>query len=71
MHGSDAESVSSVARTATGWAVALEVVELRRIPESTDVLATYEVEFDDDGKLIKLERSRRYYRSQADRGDQG
>lgn len=68
LHGSDAESVSSIARGRRGWAVGLEVVELRRIPDSTDVLATYEVELDDDGRLVRLERVRRYHRSEADRG---
>ena len=27
----------------------LEVVEMRRIPDSSDVLASYEVSLDDDG----------------------
>jgi Gas vesicle synthesis protein GvpO len=45
------------------------VVELSRIPESTDVLALYEMELDDDRNLMRYDRVRRYYRSQADRGD--
>jgi hypothetical protein len=67
LRGSDAESVSSIRRTRDGWCVGLEVVEVRRIPESTDVLATYEVTLDDDGNLITFERAARYYRSEADR----
>jgi hypothetical protein len=67
LHGADAESVSSVRRTADGWCIGLEVVEVHRIPESTDVLATYEVELDDDGDLITFARTTRYYRSEADR----
>ena len=65
--GAEAESVSTVARTAHGWHVGLEVVEVRRIPESTDVLATYEVQLDADGELMTFERTHRYYRSEADR----
>jgi hypothetical protein len=68
LHGSDAESVSSVSRSTAGWNVALEVVELRRIPDSTDVLASYQVELDEDGRLIRYERVRRYNRSQANAG---
>jgi Gas vesicle synthesis protein GvpO len=68
LRGVDAESVSSVRRTSDGWCVGLEVVEVRRIPESTDVLATYEVELDDDGGLIAFERTARYHRSGAERG---
>ena len=67
LNGADAESVSAVRRTADGWRVGLEVVEVHRVPESTDVLATYEVELDDDGELITFERVGRYYRSEADR----
>ena len=55
-------------RTSNGWKVTLEVVELRRIPESTDVLASYEVELDGDGKLLGFERGGRYTRSQAEAG---
>ena len=45
VRGVEAESVSGLTRTPNGWTVTLEVVELRRIPESTDVLASYEVDF--------------------------
>jgi outer membrane biosynthesis protein TonB len=67
LHGTDAETVSSVAHTAHGWVVGLEVVELRRIPDSTDILATYEVELDGDGGVLRVERKRRYHRAEADR----
>lgn len=71
LHGSDAESVSFVGRNGEGWVVGLEVVEVRRIPDSTDVLATYEVELDGDGGVLRFERTRRYSRSEADRGGRG
>jgi len=64
------ESVSAFERMHEGWLVTLEVVEVSRIPESTDVLASYEVELDDDRNLRRYARVRRYIRSQADRGDQ-
>jgi hypothetical protein len=68
VRGVEAESVSGIAHTPNGWMVTLEVVELHRIPESTDVLASYEVELDGDGKLLGFERGRRYSRSQAETG---
>jgi hypothetical protein len=71
LHGTDAESVSFVGRNGEGWVVGLEVVEVRRIPDSTDVLATYEVELDGDGGVLRFERTRRYSRSEADRGGRG
>jgi hypothetical protein len=64
------EAVSSLERMRDGWIVSLEVVELSRIPESTDVLATYEMELDNDRNLVRYARVGRYYRSQANQGDQ-
>jgi Gas vesicle synthesis protein GvpO len=60
------DAVSGFAREEDGWRVTVEVVELERIPPSTDVLATYEVQLDADGNLAGYERTRRYVRSQAD-----
>jgi hypothetical protein len=68
LHQTDPESVSGLERTANGWTVDLEVVEVRRIPESTDVLATYRVELDEGLDLLSYERTRRYHRAQADDG---
>jgi len=65
LSGTEAETVSSFAHTRDGWRVTLEVVEVRRIPETTDVLASYAVELDDDGNLVAYERVRRYQRSEA------
>jgi gas vesicle protein GvpO len=71
LHGSEPESVSSLERTPDGWRVVLEVVEVRRVPDSTDVLAAYEVELDNDGDLLGYRRVRRYYRAQADSDGEG
>jgi len=49
-----------------GWKVSLEVVELRRVPDSTDVLGVYDVELDEDGELMGYWRRRRYYRAQVE-----
>ena len=40
----------------------LEVVEVRRIPNTTDVLALYEIDADDKGNLQGYRRIRRYAR---------
>lgn len=68
VRGVEAESVSGLSRTSSGWKVTLEVVELRRIPESTDLLASYEVDLDGEGKFLGFSRGRRYNRSQAETG---
>jgi Gas vesicle synthesis protein GvpO len=69
LQGSEPESLTALERCGDGWRATFEVVEVRRVPDSTDVLATYVVELDDDGDLVRYERLRRYYRAQADLGD--
>jgi len=64
--GTEAERVSGLERVDGGWSITLEVVEVARIPESTDVLATYELVLDDDRNLVSVNRGRRYRRSQVD-----
>jgi hypothetical protein len=66
--GRTPESVSALERTHDGWLVTVDVVEVSRVPESTDVLASYEIELDEDSNLRRYARVRRYHRSQADYG---
>jgi hypothetical protein len=60
--GKAPESVTGLERSDDGWQVAVEVLELERIPSTTDVLATYEVTLDDQGELQGYRRVRRYLR---------
>ncbi|ANS28447.1 gas vesicle protein GvpO [Rhodococcus opacus] len=59
---------TSVMPTDDGWTVEVEVVEDRRIPSSTDMLAIYEVVLDLDGELLSYRRTRRYVRGVGDSG---
>jgi hypothetical protein len=59
---------TSVMPTDDGWTVEVEVVEDRRIPSSTDLLALYEVVLDMDGELLSYRRTRRYIRGVGDSG---
>jgi len=54
-----------------GWVVTVEVVELERIPPTTNLLASYEARLDSDGDLVELKRLRRYAANQADQSDGG
>jgi hypothetical protein len=63
--GHPAESVLGLRKDDDGWNVMVEVVELSRIPPSTDLLGCYVVTLDDDGELVAYERVRRYQRGQA------
>jgi hypothetical protein len=49
-----------------GWRVTLEVLELERVPNSTDLLGCYVAKVDDDGDLLEYQRLRRYQRGQPD-----
>jgi hypothetical protein len=67
--GKDPESVTGVMRSKGGWLITVEMLEDRRIPSSTDILATYEAELDDDGELLGYHRVRRYSRGLGNDGD--
>ncbi len=60
--GKAAEGVTGFERTDDGWRVEVEVVEVRRIPDTSDVLALYELDVDADGELEGYRRLRRYSR---------
>jgi hypothetical protein len=60
--GRAAQGVTAVERDDDGWRVEVEVVELERIPHTTDVLAGYEVRLDESGELTGYHRVRRYVR---------
>ena len=46
----------------------MEVLELERVPNTMDILATYEVRLSDDGELLGFQRGRRYHRAAENDG---
>ncbi|MFF2200266.1 gas vesicle protein [Streptomyces sp. NPDC058145] len=61
------EGVSAVSRSEDGgWIVNVDVLELARIPDTTSLLATYEVELDSAGELLQYRRVARYRRGAQD-----
>jgi hypothetical protein len=65
MTGKDPEGIVSLEQPEDHrWTVGVEVVETRRIPDSTDILAVYEVELDAEGELLAYRRVKRYSRCQ-------
>jgi hypothetical protein len=64
--GREIEGVNGLEKNDDGWIVTLELVELRRVPDSTDVLGSYAVAVDSRGELEGYRRTRRYYRSQVE-----
>ena len=61
--GLDALTVSSLEKVESGWSVTVEMLELRKIPDSHDVLGSYVCVVDDDGNLLSYKRTLRYRRS--------
>ncbi len=61
----DHNGVVGLERTDDGWRILVELVEVSRVPATTDVLGLYEVWLDDQGDLLRYERLRRYIRSQS------
>jgi hypothetical protein len=66
--GKQPEGVTGVERDEDGWQVTVEVVEDRRIPSSSDLLATYQTLLTEDGELTSYRRIRRYNRGRGDDG---
>ena len=66
--GRSTEGVLGFEQTDDGWRVTVEVVELPRIPSSTDVLAAYEVLVDESGNVRNWHRAGRYVRSRGEEG---
>jgi hypothetical protein len=67
--GRDVETISGFQRDdGEGWIVTVEVLELERVPNSMDLLATYSVTLSDDGDMLGFERRRRYHRAAVDDG---
>ena len=66
--GKDVEGVLGFRPSDNGgaWEALVEVVELRRVPETTDVLASYVLVLNEDGDVQEYRRTRRYYRNQVE-----
>lgn len=65
--GHRTEGVSAVRRSDDdGWCVVVDVLEVARIPDTTSLLASYEVQLDRSGELLEYRRVRRYRRGSAD-----
>jgi gas vesicle protein GvpO len=64
--GYRAESVSALEWDDEHWEVTVDVRELERVPNTTDVLATYVVRLDEQGGMLGYKRTRRFLRSQTE-----
>jgi hypothetical protein len=51
-------TVTGTFKDEQGWHVAVDMLEMSRIPPATDVLGDYNVLVDKDGNVLKFERRR-------------
>ena len=65
MTGMPPEVVTAVEPQEDGWLVEVEVLELARVPATTDILACYAVELDARGGPRSYRRIRRYHRARV------
>ena len=54
--GLEVGSTVSARKDESGWCVRVEAVEKKSLPDSQDILATYELELDGAGGLLNLTR---------------
>ena len=64
--GFRAEAVSALQWDGESWLVTVDVCELERVPNTTDVLATYVMQLDEQGGLLGYKRTQRYVRGQTE-----
>jgi hypothetical protein len=62
------ESVTALQWDGEAWLATVDVCELERVPSTSDVMASYVVQLDENGGLLGYKRTRRYFRSQAEEG---
>ena len=60
------EAVTGLQWDDDAWKITVDVLELARVPNTTDVMATYVVELDDQGRLVGYKRERRFVRGSAE-----
>ena len=53
-----ADGVTGLSKTEEGWAVLLEALERKAIPDTMDVLGLYELHLDNEGNLLGLDRKK-------------
>lgn len=63
--GYNPEGVTGLEWDGEFWDVTVDVLELARIPNTTDVLASYVVQLDEQGTLRGMKRTNRFVRGQT------
>jgi hypothetical protein len=59
------DGVTGVKKVQDGWELLITLIELTRIPASSDVLAEYSVSLDNTGEIISYKQIQRFLRNQV------
>ncbi|NJN16145.1 MAG: gas vesicle protein [Oscillochloris sp.] len=59
------DTVSKLKKEDDGWHVVIELLELKVVPDSKDILATYATILDAEGNIVSYERINRYRRGEV------
>jgi hypothetical protein len=62
--GYPSEAATGLEWDGESWCVTVEVLELARVPNTTDVIGAYEVRLDGEGTLRGYKRLRRFIRGE-------
>ena len=63
--GYEPEAVTGLEWDGELWQVTVDVLELSRVPNTTDMIGEYLVQLDEEGTLRGYKRSRRFQRCEA------
>ena len=64
-------TVTGASKDEQGWHIALDMLEMSRIPPATDVLGDYEVLLDDSGNMLRFQRKRTRLRGESVENEEG
>jgi len=54
--GLELSTTLAASKDERGWRISMEMIEKHSIPDQMDILATYDVILDDNGKLVEFNR---------------
>ena len=54
--GLELSTTLGMAKDERGWRVSMELIEKHSIPDQMDILATYDLVLDDDGRIVEFNR---------------
>ena len=56
--GLELSTTLGASRDEKGWHVSVEMIEKHSLPDGMDILATYEILLDNDGKVLEFNRTK-------------